>query len=248
MLAYLPEGNPNPKDETGGEETTVYVVDDDDAGRHSIHWLIESVGLRVESFARPTDFLEAYDAAKPGCLVLDLRLPEMSGLELQKRLRSLGARIPIIMITAYGNVATAVRAMKGGAIDFVEKPFNDQALLDRIQQCIELDLEMRDVNASYDDIRARYETLTKRERQVMSLLIAGKSNKPIGEMLGISPKTVEVHRAKVMEKMAAESIVFLVHMANICGLREDPELENDPIVAKLLNRIDISGGRDLSKS
>ena len=246
MLAYQPEDDQEPSGEFGGSETTVYVVDDDDAGRHSLHWLIESVGLRVESFARPSDFLDAYDAAKPGCLVLDLRLPEMSGLELQERLRSLGARIPIIMITAYGDVPTAVRAMKGGAVDFVEKPFNDQALLDRIQQCIELDLEMREVNASYEEIRVRYETLTKRERQVMSLLIAGKSNKPIGEMLGISPKTVEVHRAKVMEKMAAESIVFLVHMANMCGLREDPELEKDPMVAKLLNRIEI-GGRDIDE-
>lgn len=244
MLAYQPEGDQEPTGEFDGGETTVYVVDDDDAGRHSLHWLIESVGLRVESFARPTDFLDAYDESKPGCLVLDLRLPEMSGLELQERLRSLGARIPIIMITAYGDVPTAVRAMKGGAVDFVEKPFNDQALLDRIQQCIELDLEMREVNASYEEIRARYELLTKRERQVMSLLIAGKSNKPIAEILGISPKTVEVHRAKVMEKMAAESIVFLVHMANMCGLREDPELENDPVVAKLLNRIEI-GGRDI---
>lgn len=247
MLAYQSESDREPPEETVGEETTVYVVDDDDAGRHSLHWLIESVGLRVESFERPSDFLDAYDASRPGCLVLDLRLQEMSGLELQERLRSLGTRIPIIMITAYGDVPTAVRAMKGGAVDFVENPFNDQALLDRIQQCIELDLEMRQVNASYEEIRARYETLTKRERQVMSMLIAGKSNKPIGELLGISPKTVEVHRAKVMEKMAAESIVFLVHMANMCGLREDPELENDPMVAKLLNRIDI-GGREIDES
>ena len=247
MLAYQPDGNQEPEEGAGGDAATVYVVDDDDAGRHSLHWLIESVGLQVESFARPSDFFDTCDSSKPGCLVLDLRLPEMSGLELQERLRSQGMRIPIIMITAYGDVPTAVRAMKAGAVDFVEKPFNDQALLDRIQQCIELDLEMREVNASYDEIKARYETLTKRERQVMSLLISGKSNKPIGELLGISPKTVEVHRAKVMEKMAAESIVFLVHMANICGLREDPQLENDPLVANLLQRIDI-GGRDLGES
>jgi len=219
--------------------STVYVVDDDDAGRHSLHWLIESVGLNVMSFGRPTEFFDAYDDSRPGCLVLDLRLPEMSGLELQERLRAQGVRIPVIMITAYGDIPTAVRAMKGGAVDFIEKPFNDQALLDRIQQCIQLDQQMREVNASFEEVRQRYSTLTKRERQVMALLVVGKSNKPVAEMLGISPKTVEVHRAKVMEKMRADSIVFLVHMARMCGIREDPDLVADPRFKSLLLQFEV---------
>ena len=187
----------------------------------------------MESFAAPSVFLETHDAATPGCLVLDVRLPEMSGLELQERLRASGSRIPVVMITAYGDAPTAIRAIKGGAVDILEKPINDQVLLDAIQHCIDLDLDRRRIEAAHAGIRARYETLSRRERQVMALLVAGQSNEAIAGLLGISRKTVEVHRARVMEKMTARSIVFLVHMAAICGLREDLLIGEDPVIADL---------------
>ena len=154
-------------------ERTVYVLDDDLGARESLRWLIESVGHRVETFSRPTEFFEAYDPTTPSCLVLDMRMPEMSGQEVLQRLRSSGSKMPVIVITAFGDVPSAVQAMKGGAVDYLEKPFpslpefNDHVLLSRIEQCHEEDDRIRRENELQEEIRANYETLTPRERQVM---------------------------------------------------------------------------------
>ena len=179
---------------------TVFVLDDERTVRESLRWLIESVGLVVETFSSPREFLDTYKPDRPGCLVLDVRLPEMSGLEVQEWLQARGIRLPVIMITAYGEISLAVRAMKGGARDFLEKPFSDQVLLDRIQQCIEEDAKNRKQNSFRAEIDARSTTLTRRERQVMQLMVGGNSTKKIASELGISHRTVEVHRAKIMAK------------------------------------------------
>ena len=191
---------------------TVSIVDDDDAGRESLRWLIESVGLKVEAFASPIEFLEQFDGSHPGCLVLDIRLPKISGLDVLKTIRDRGIETPAIMITAFGDVPMAVRAMKNGAVDFLQKPFNDQELLDRIQQSIEDDYRLREVDKDRNEIMSRLEKLTVRDREVLSRLVQGKQNKQIAREMDISPKTVEAHRAKVMEKMRADSLVKLVQM------------------------------------
>ena len=201
-------------------ERTVYVLDDDLGARESLRWLIESVGHRVETFSRPTEFFEAYDPTTPSCLVLDMRMPEMSGQEVLQRLRSSGSKMPVIVITAFGDVPSAVQAMKGGAVDYLEKPFNDHVLLSRIEQCHEEDDRIRRENELQEEIRANYEALTPRERQVMELLFRGNSNKEVARALGISPKTVEIHRANVMDKMNAGSVAELVQMAIVCGVEE----------------------------
>jgi RNA polymerase sigma factor (sigma-70 family) len=188
---------------------TVFVIDDDDALRESLRSLVASAGLNVEAFASPQRFLECYRPDGPACLVLDVRLPEMSGIELQETLAERGITVPII-ITGYGDVPTAVRAMKRGAADFFEKPFDPQALLDRIQQCLERDAETRRNDALRDQIRARLSNLTPREQEVMDMIVAGHTNKGIAEHLGISPRTVEIHRASLMQKMKTRSVVELV--------------------------------------
>jgi len=194
-------------------EPAVFVVDDDQAVRKSLVWAIESIGIPVEAYASPREFLDAYDPARPGCLVLDVRMPEMNGLELLDALKARGRTIPVIMITGYGEVSTAVRAMKGGAADFLEKPFSNQLLLERIQECLRQDARARREDAASQATRARLATLTRRERQVMALLLNGQSNKAVAQVLEISTKTVEIHRANVMRKMEAKSIASLVKMA-----------------------------------
>ena len=201
-------------------EPTVAIVDDDDAGRESLRWLIESIGLKVEAYASSVEFLATYDGSRPGCLVLDIRLPKVSGLDLLKTLRDKGILTPAIMITAYGDVPMAVKAMKSGAIDFLQKPFNDQELLDRVQQSIQDDVRRRRANVEVDSLRQRQQILSSREREVMDRLVQGKQNKEIAREMGISPKTVEAHRAKVMEKMAADSLAQLVQMASALDSRE----------------------------
>ncbi|MDX1253132.1 MAG: response regulator transcription factor [Gammaproteobacteria bacterium] len=193
-------------------KSTVFVVDDDQDMRTSLRWLIESVGLYVETYSSAADFLSNYDTARPGCLVVDVRMPGMSGLELQEKFAAQNASIPIIVITGHGDVAMAVRAMKTGAVDFIEKPFNDQILLDRIQQAIDKDAETRLINAEYSTIAARIASLTPREREVMEFIVAGRLNKQVAADLDISIKTVEVHRAKIMEKMEAGTLPKLVEM------------------------------------
>ena len=191
---------------------TVSIVDDDDAGRESLRWLIESVGLKVEAYASPIEFLEQFDGSRPGCLVLDIRLPKISGLDVLQTVRERGIDTPAIMITAFGDVPMAVRAMKNGAVDFLQKPFNDQELLDRIQQSIEDDGRLREIDRERSGVRIRLDKLTVREREVLDRLVQGKQNKQIAREMDISPKTVEAHRAKVMEKMNADSLVKLVQM------------------------------------
>lgn len=194
-------------------EPTVFIVDDDLAVARSLHWLIDTVRLRVETFSSAQAFLDGFDASKPGCLVLDVRMPGMSGLDLQERLAAQRINIPIIFITGHGDVQMAVRAVQAGAFDFVEKPFNDQDLLDRIQKAIACDAGRRDREAQQTGLKALFASLTPRENEVMEMVVAGMSNKAVANVLGLSAKTVEVHRAKVMEKMRARSVSDLVKMA-----------------------------------
>lgn len=194
-------------------EPTVFIVDDDQAVVRSLRWLIESVKVRVETYASAQSFIDDYDSAMSGCLVLDVRMPGMSGIELQERLAAQRIRIPIIFITGHGDVQMAVRAVQAGAFDFVEKPFNDQDLLDRIQKAITRDTEQRDKEAYRTQLRALFASLTPREREVLDLVVEGMSNKAIANSLGLSAKTVEVHRAKVMDKMHARSVSDLVKMS-----------------------------------
>lgn len=191
-------------------EPTVFVVDDDAAMRDSLRWLFEFVGLAVETFATAEEFLDGCHPARPGCLLLDVRMPGMSGLNLQDELAARHFTLPTIIITGYAEVATAVRALKTGAIDFIEKPFSDELLLERIRQAISADRQAREVQAQRAEVAARFALLTARERAVMDLVIAGKPNKVIAAELGLSPKTVEVHRANVMRKMEAPSVADLV--------------------------------------
>lgn len=201
---------------------TVFVVDDDRAVRDSIQWLVESIGVDVETFDSPKRFLETCKPDRPGCLLLDVRMPDMSGVQLQEILRKRGFTLPVIVITGYGEVTTAVRAMKQGAVDFVEKPFNDQALVELIQKCIERDAVDRETFAQRAQIRGRLALLTPREREVMDRVVAGKSNKEIAKQLDISLKTVEVHRSRVMQKMQAHSLAELVQMFMLDGNEGKP--------------------------
>lgn len=197
---------------TGTVQPTVFVVDDDDAVRGALSMLFRSVGLPVEAFASAPQFLSDYTRGAPGCILLDVRMPEMSGLELQDRLREEKIDIPVIILTGHGDVPMAVRAIKAGAFDFVEKPFNNQVLIERVQKAIELDQQSRQSGRWASEIARRLERLTPRERQVLEKVVAGLSNKAIANDLGITDRTVEIHRAKVMRKMQASSLAELVRM------------------------------------
>jgi len=202
-------------------EETVFIVDDDDAFRESLRWLIESVGLQVETYASGNEFLAAYEEGKHGCLILDVRMPGINGLDLQSDLCKRFPDLPIIVVTGHGDVPMAVRAMKAGAMEFIEKPFNDQMLLESIENALGEEARIRKSKAYRDDICARLGTLTPREHEVMKRVVIGKSNRDIGEELNISAKTVEVHRSRVMEKMKAVSIAELVRMACDVSLFEN---------------------------
>ncbi len=193
-------------------KSTVFVVDDDQAMRNSLKWLIESVGVQVESFSSADEFLAQYQPSRPGCLVLDVRMPGMSGLELQERLTQRGIHIPVVIITGHGDVPMAVRAMKSGAIDFIEKPFNDEVLLDAIRRALAFGEEQRSHQVEHLQIQQRLQHLTPREHEVMEMVTEGRSNKEIANALGVSAKTIEAHRARVMEKMQAGSLAELVRM------------------------------------
>ncbi len=193
-------------------EPTAFVVDDDAAVRDSLRLLLRSIGLRAETYSSAAEFLQAYDAERPGCLVLDVRMPGLSGLELQERLEALHSTLPIIFLTAHGDIPMAVKAVKAGAFDFIQKPFRDQDLIDKIQQAIREDARARQKLTGHQEIVSRIESLTPREHQVMVMVVAGKANKVIALDLGVSQRTVEIHRARVMQKMGADSVSQLVQM------------------------------------
>ena len=195
----------------------VYIVDDDDGMRRALGILMTTVGYQPAAFAGPRDFLATYDASQPGCLVLDVRMPEMSGLELQQHLNRSGSMLPVILVSGHGDIPMAVQAMKDGAFDFLQKPFRDQELLDRINAALKLDAENRASVDRMADLKQRSESLTPREREVMALVVDGKANKVIAIDLGLSERTVEIHRANVMEKMGARSVAHLVKMHLMLG-------------------------------
>jgi two-component system response regulator FixJ len=191
---------------------TIFIVDDDAAVRDALKLLLRSVGQAVETYASAQEFLDAYSEDRPGCLVLDIRMPGMSGLELQQKLNEKHSILPIIFITGHGDVPMAVEAMQAGAVDFIQKPFRDQDLIDRINQALEKDSSNRAALGERNDIRRRLDTLTPREREVLDLVVHGKANKVIAGDLKLSQRTVEIHRARVMEKMQASSLAHLVRM------------------------------------
>ena len=192
---------------------TVFIVDDDEAVRGSMKLLLKTLGLATQAFASAQEFLATFNKDRAGCLLLDIRMPGMSGLELQEELNARGAMLPIIFITGHGDVPMAVEAMQRGAMDFLQKPFRDQDLLDRISEALAKDRAGRELLGNRERIRARVAALTPREREVMALVTQGKANKVIAADLDLSQRTVEIHRAHVMEKMGANSLAHLVRMA-----------------------------------
>ncbi len=196
----------------------VIVVDDDDAVRNSLRLLLKSVGLPTLTHASAQEYLDAWDPAQPGCLVLDVRMPGMSGLELQEELNRRGAIVPVIFISGHGDIPMAVDAIQHGAFDFLQKPFRDQDLIDRVQRALAIDHANRETLAQRDTVRQRYESLTPREQEVIALVTQGKANKVMAGDLGVSQRTVEIHRARVMEKMGAQSLAHLVRMVIDLGL------------------------------
>jgi FixJ family two-component response regulator len=199
-------------------DAMVFVVDDDSPMRESLKNLIRSVGLRVELFASAQEFLRSKRPDLPSCLVLDVRLPGLSGLDLQKRTGDAGIEIPIVFITGHGDIPMSVRAMKAGAVEFLTKPFRDQDLLDAIEQALDRDRIARDQRAALEELQSRFASLTPREREVMRHVVTGLLNKQIGAELGTSETTVKIHRHQVMEKMGARSLPELVRMVDRLGI------------------------------
>jgi FixJ family two-component response regulator len=191
----------------------VFVVDDDASIRDAVKSLLKSVGLRVEVFGSTEEFVSATRPQVPSCLVLDVRLPGMSGLEFQEQLRKTGIRIPIIFVTAHGDIPMTSRAMKAGAIEFLPKPFQKKELLEAIHQAHDRDRTMREEEAGLSSLRARFDSLTEREREVMGLVVTGLMNKEVGAELGVTEITIKVHRGHLMQKMKADSLADLVRMA-----------------------------------
>jgi len=198
-------------------DPTVFVIDDDKAIRSAIKNLLESVGLRAEVFSTPREFLKGGHKDKPGCLVLDVRLPGASGLDFQHELATGNVEIPVIFITGHGDIPMSVQAMKAGAVDFLTKPFRDQDLLDAIQRAIGRDQARRQLETEGVDIRNRFNSLTPREREVMSLVVAGLLNKQVAAQMGTSETTAKIHRGQVMRKMQAQSLPDLVRMSERLG-------------------------------
>lgn len=199
-------------------EQIIHVVDDDEALRDSLVWMLEANAYRVAAYESAEAFLQAGGADMPGCLLLDVRMPGMSGIELFEELRRRHCALPVVFITGHGDVPMALAALKKGAIDFIEKPFSERDMLRLVEHCLRLDRDGRDRRLLEADTNRRLEQLTQREREVLELIIAGKLNKQIAGMLGISIKTVEVHRARLMEKMGAHSLAELVqHVVSVDG-------------------------------
>jgi RNA polymerase sigma factor (sigma-70 family) len=200
---------------------TVYLVDDDAAMRESMALMLQQAGLRVRTFVSARDFLDAYAATEPGCLVLDLRMPGMTGLELQEALRGMAATLPILFLSGYGDIPSTVRAIKGGAVDFLEKPVAAETLIARVRHALAEERRQRALRAEEQMIRHSYASLSPREREVMVLATKGLPNKEIARHLEISPRTVENHRARIMGKMQAENIAELCRMAAVCLAAEE---------------------------
>ena len=194
-------------------EPIVHVVDDEEDVRGALALLLRSVNLGAQTYGSAQEFLDTYRGGSPGCLVVDVRLPGISGLELQERLVKAGITLPVIVITGHGDIPMAVRAMRAGALDFIEKPFNDQALIDRVHEGIRRSLHVQDAAGERAEIERRHATLTERERQIMAQVVQGRLNKQIADELGVSTRTVETHRAHIIEKMGATSLSHLVRMA-----------------------------------
>ncbi len=197
------------------DSAVVHIVDDDASVRVALEGLFDTVGLSTQSYAAARDFLNKSLADKPGCIVIDIRLPDMNGLEFQSQLTQMGVRLPVVMMTGYGDIATSVRAMKRGAVDFLPKPFRDQDMLDAVLTAIERDRQRRTVDRDVSQLQQRFGTLSARERQVMLLVTAGKMNKQVAGDLGISEITVKIHRGAAMRKMAARTLADLVRMVEV---------------------------------
>ena len=191
-------------------EATVWIVDDDPAIRNSLRWLVESIGLAVQTCASAEEYLQTY-VDSPGCLITDIRMPGMSGLELQEEMAARGQTVPMIFLTAHGEVPSAVRAVKSGAVDFIEKPFSNQHLLDSIRRAVNADKIAREEMVARAEAVARLRSLSAREREVMDRIVEGRSNKEIAVELELAIKTVEFHRAHVMQKMGAASVAALIN-------------------------------------
>ena len=200
-------------------ESIVYVVDDDKLARESLEWLIDTVGLPVKVYETGQKFLDEYKKGQAGCLVLDVRMPDINGMDLHAKLKQDGCTLPVIIMTGHADVAMAVRAMKAGVYDFIEKPYNDSLMLERIQSAIAFDLDNRKEQERIDSVKSRLATLTSREQEVLKYVLKSTANKIIAAELGISIKTVELHRSNLMTKMQAGSVTELVRLALIAGLQ-----------------------------
>ena len=202
-------------------EPVIYVIDDDEAVRQSLEFLLKTAGLNVRSFDSARTFLEVLPEIRSGCIVTDVRMPEITGIDLLRRVKELGLDLPVIVITGHGDISLAVEAMKIGAVDFLEKPFDDDTLLEAVRASLTRTAGTAERNAELTEIHDRLEALSNRERQVLQGLVAGKANKVIAFDLGISPRTVEIYRANLMTKMAANSLSDLVRMAMMAGILEN---------------------------
>lgn len=200
--------------------STIYVVDDDEAVRDSLGALLEAQGHQVKSFASAEDFLRAYRGDMRGCLLVDLRMPGMDGLTLLQRLASSGSKLPVVVVTGHGDVPLAVKAMKAGAVDFLQKPYGNEAMLDVVRRALASEVSYEDIDA--EAVTVRLDALTPRERDVLGQLVVGHPNKIIAHELNISPRTVEIHRANLMKKMQADSLSHLVRMALVGGIGSKP--------------------------